>query len=215
LEALLVLLGIFSSSFLIALSGALMPGPLLTYTVAEAARRGSWAGPLIILGHGILELILLVLLIFGVGAFMNQPAIMGVIALLGAGTLWWMGYGLVKGLSQARLNLTSGSRQTLNPVWTGIIMSAANPYWLLWWLTLGLGYVMFAYNYGLEGVLFFFAGHILADLGWYTLVSVAVAQGKKFISDRLYQGFLFSCGLFLLGFGCYFGFQGIKMVLFS
>jgi threonine/homoserine/homoserine lactone efflux protein len=214
-EALLVLLGIFSSSFLIALSGALMPGPLLTYTVAEAARRGSWAGPLIILGHAILEFALVVLLLLGVGAMINQPVIMGTVALVGAGMLWWMGIGLAKGVRQARLTLETADQQALHPVWAGIMMSAANPYWLIWWMTLGLGYVMFAYKYGLEEVLFFFVGHILADLGWYTLVSVAVAQGKRFISDRLYRGFMFSCALFLMGFGCYFGFQGVRMVLFS
>ncbi len=79
MELALIFLGIFSSSFLIALSGALMPGPLLTYTVAESARRGFWAGPIIMLGHGFLELGLVVLLLLGIGAIINQPLIMGIV----------------------------------------------------------------------------------------------------------------------------------------
>ena len=51
----LVLAGLASTSFIVALSGALMPGPLLTVTVGEAARRGFWAGPLIMVGHALLE----------------------------------------------------------------------------------------------------------------------------------------------------------------
>ncbi|MDD3580319.1 MAG: LysE family transporter [Desulfobacca sp.] len=215
MEVLLILLGIFSSSFLIALSGALMPGPLLTITITEASRRGFWAGPLIILGHGLLEFTLLVLLLLGVGAVVNQPYIMGGVALLGAGLLWWMGLGLLKEARQAQLSLNQNHSRSMHPVWAGILMSVANPYWLIWWLTLGLGYVMFAYKYGFWGIAFFFAGHILADLAWYTLVSLAVVQGKHFLSDRLYHGFMVFCALFLIGFGCYFGFQGVRMCWFS
>ena len=42
------LIAIFSSSFVIALSGALMPGPLLTVTVSESPQRGVVTGPLVV-----------------------------------------------------------------------------------------------------------------------------------------------------------------------
>jgi threonine/homoserine/homoserine lactone efflux protein len=74
-------------------------------------------------------------------------------------------------------------------VWSGIFLSLANPYWLIWWLTIGLGYVIFAAKFGLVGVFLFFAGHILADLAWYTLVSAAVAYGRNFFTDGLYRAF--------------------------
>jgi threonine/homoserine/homoserine lactone efflux protein len=213
MEHALVFAGIFSSSFVIALSGALMPGPLLTYTVAESARRGFWAGPIIMLGHGCLELGLVVLLLLGIGAIINQPVIMGVVGLTGAVILWWLGYGLMSSARNAQLTLTGGDDRSIQPFWAGIIMSLANPYWLIWWVTLGLGYVLFAYKYGLWGVIFFFIGHFLADLFWYSLVALAVAQGKKFISDRAYHGFMIICALFLMVFGCYFGYQGVKTLL--
>ena len=213
MELALILGGIFGSSFVIALSGALMPGPLLTYTVAEAARRGFWAGPIIMLGHGALELALLVLLLLGIGAIINQPLIMGLVGLTGAGILWWLGYDLIKSAKSARLELSGAGAGSLHPFWAGIVMSLANPYWLIWWVTLGLGYVLFAYKYGLWGVVFFFIGHFLADFVWYSLVSLAVAQGKRFISDRVYHGFMVSCALFLMVFGCYFGYQGVRTLL--
>jgi threonine/homoserine/homoserine lactone efflux protein len=46
---------IFGGSFALALSGVLLPGPLLTVTISESARRGFKAGPLLITGHGLLE----------------------------------------------------------------------------------------------------------------------------------------------------------------
>jgi threonine/homoserine/homoserine lactone efflux protein len=74
------------------------------------------------------------------------------------------------------------------------------------------GYVLLS-EIRIWGALFFCVGHFMADLVWYSLVSMAVAQGKKFISDRLYHNFMITCALFLMVFGCYFGYQGIKTLL--
>jgi threonine/homoserine/homoserine lactone efflux protein len=93
-----ILAGVPITSFVVALSGALMPGPLLTITVGEAARRGFWAGPLIILGHGMLELTLVILLLVGLGSILNTPLILGTVGLVGGGVLAWMGLGLIAGL---------------------------------------------------------------------------------------------------------------------
>jgi threonine/homoserine/homoserine lactone efflux protein len=205
--------GIPATSFIVALSGALMPGPLLTVTVGEAARRGFWAGPLIILGHALLEAALVLLLLAGVGVWLHRPAILGVVALMGAGMLGWMGLGLIRASRHGRLQIDSQSHSGLNPVLAGVLMSLSNPYWLIWWLTIGLGYVIFAARYGFLGVALFYLGHIAADLAWYSLVSGAVAQGRQFLSDRVYRGFLAGCGLFLFGFGGYFGVQGVKFFL--
>jgi threonine/homoserine/homoserine lactone efflux protein len=208
-----LLAGIPVTSFLVALSGALMPGPLLTVTVGEAARRGFWAGPLIIVGHALLELALVLLLLAGLGVWLHRPAVLGTVGLVGAGMLGWMGVGLLKASRHSHLELEGNGEAGMHPVVAGVLMSVANPYWLLWWLTIGLGYVMFSIEYGLLGVALFYLGHILADFAWYTLVSGAVAQGRRFLSDRYYRGFLAGCGVFLFGFGGYFGVQGVRFFL--
>ena len=136
---------------------------------------------------------------------------LGLVGVLGAGMLGWMGLGLLKASRHSHLEFDPKGDSGLNPVVAGVLMSAANPYWLIWWLTIGLGYVMFSMKYGWLGVALFFIGHILADFAWYTLVSGAVAQGRRFISDRIYQGFLAGCGVFLFGFGGYFARPGSEI----
>jgi threonine/homoserine/homoserine lactone efflux protein len=208
-----IVAGVAATSFVVALSGALMPGPLLTITVGEATRRGFWAGPLIILGHGILELALVLLLLAGLDSVLNRPMVLGIVGLVGGGILVWMGLGLLRASRTSRLHFEAAAEGGMHPVWSGIVMSLANPYWLIWWLTIGLGYVIFASKYGFVGVMLFFTGHILADLVWYTLVSAAVAYGRNFFTDGLYRGFLAGCGCFLFLFSMYFGFQGVKLLL--
>jgi hypothetical protein len=89
------LFGIFLSSFLIAFSGAVMPGPVLTVTISESAKRGFWAGPRIILGHGVLEIALIAAMVLGFADLLKHPAVMGVIGIAGGAVLFWLSYGMV------------------------------------------------------------------------------------------------------------------------
>jgi threonine/homoserine/homoserine lactone efflux protein len=193
------------SSFIIALSGALVPGPLFSITVAESAKRGASTGPLIIIGHGILEISLITLMILGITPFLTSPSAKTVISAIGGVVLIYMGYRLIKDARVARLFLTRGEeKRGLHPVFTGIVGSVSNPYWSIWWVTIGLGYLVSSLKFGFLGVVVFFIGHIMADLAWYSLISLAVAKGKKMMGDRGYRSLLYVCGVFLVFFGVWF-----------
>jgi threonine/homoserine/homoserine lactone efflux protein len=97
------LAAIFLSSFVLALSGAMMPGPLLTATIGESARRGPSTGPLLILGHGILEVALLLLLFLGLSPFFQNRWVFIGIALAGSLILFWMAAGKGRHLLSDRL----------------------------------------------------------------------------------------------------------------
>jgi len=199
---------IFVSSFIIALSGAMMPGPLLTVTIGESSRRGFMAGPLLITGHAILELLLLAALLLGLAPWLQRPVVFAATALTGSLILLCMAFNMFRSLPSLSLQ-REGQQTTENHLLiNGILMSAANPYWIIWWATIGLGYIMYSRQFGLWEIVFFFAGHILADLSWYSLVSAAVARGRNFFSDRLYRGVLFFCAAFLVVFACYFACAG-------
>lgn len=193
------------SSFIIALSGALVPGPLFTITVAESAKRGFIAGPLIIIGHGILEIGMIFLLIIGIAPFLTASSTKLIINITGGVILIYMGYRLIKDARNARLfTSTGGVHKGMNPVFSGVIGSISNPYWTLWWVTIGLGYLISSLKFGIIGVIVFFIGHIIADLGWYSLISLTVSKGKRIIGDKGYKVLLYSCGAFLIFFGAWF-----------
>ncbi|HFC46673.1 MAG TPA: lysine transporter LysE, partial [Dissulfuribacter thermophilus] len=79
----LEIIGIFGVSFVLALSGALMPGPLLTVTIAESIKKGPWVGPMVILGHGLLELGLVILIVLGLGPYLKTSLVTSSVALIG------------------------------------------------------------------------------------------------------------------------------------
>jgi len=97
-------------------------------------------------------------------------------------------------------------------VLSGVLGSISNPYWFIWWITLGTVYLLWALSLGIAGVASFFTGHILADLSWYALVAFVVATGRKVINDAVYRGLLVFCGLALLALGGYFIASGVTFL---
>jgi len=199
---------IFVSSFIIALSGALMPGPLLTATISETSQRGFIAGPLMIAGHAVLELALVIALLAGLAPFFQLPVVFVAVALSGAAILLWMAFGMFRGLPTLTLSWEGKQKQLKHPMISGILMSVSNPYWIIWWATIGLGYILYSWQFGVWGIAFFFAGHILADLIWYSFISAAVSGGRQFLTDRLYRGLIACCAVFLVVFAGYFAYAG-------
>jgi len=49
-----------------------MPGPMLGVTIDGSLKKSWMAGPLIVLGHGILELLLIAVMTFGLKDFFSQ-----------------------------------------------------------------------------------------------------------------------------------------------
>ena len=190
-----------------------MPGPLLTVTVSESTQRGAVAGPLVILGHGILELALVLALLSGLAPFLKRDDVFVVIALAGGIILLWMAISMFRSLPTLRLDLTGGEQKPKNLIMTGIVMSLANPYWTIWWATIGLGYIMHSVKFGIAGVAAFFIGHILADLAWYTLISFSVAKGRSFFTETIYRRLIGGCAVFLVIFAGYFFYSGIEKLV--
>ena len=183
----LALLAIFATSFVIALSGALMPGPLLTATIGESSRRGLLAGPLL-----------------------SNDSVFAAIALAGAAILFRIAWGMFRSLPSLRLAWGVDESRRGNLALSGVLLSVANPYWTVWWATIGLGYILQCRQYGMWGIAAFFLGHILADLAWYSVVSTAVDKGRRFLNDRMYKGLMGACAGFLVVFAGWFLYAGVE-----
>lgn len=222
------LVGLFASAFIIGLSGAMAPGSLLAVGISEALRSGFWAGPLITLGHALLELVMVILLLLGLGQILSYSLVLGVIGLLGGVMLLWFARATWSTAAQSQsilelqkagstLTATSTARITqrdcLRIVGAGVAASIANPYWILWWATVGAAYVAAAVNYGPLGTIIFYGGHIASDFAWYSLVAWTVASGKKLISDRLYRNVMYVCSGLLFLLACYFLQLGLRLII--
>jgi len=218
--------GIAVTSFLVGLSGAMMPGPVLTVTIGETVARlrrggsehdrgrlvrGALAGPLVVLGHGALEVCLVIAVVLGLGTLLRQDLVVGWIGILGGAVLVWLAWEMFRGLGVLRLNTAAGDEERRrHPVLAGILTSLSNPYWAVWWATIGLGYIALSLKLGTVGLVAFYCGHILSDLVWYGAISLSLVLGHRLLTDRAYRGLVAACAGFLLAFGLYFGYAGVR-----
>jgi threonine/homoserine/homoserine lactone efflux protein len=188
------------TSMIVALSGAMMPGPLLTVTISELVRRGAIAGPLLVAGHAVLELLLVVALMLGLSPLLKNGFFFVLVALAGGATMFWMAFGMFRSLPTLTVNNSVAVDRKNNLVVAGALMSLANPYWIIWWATIGIGYITHCQKMGSTGVGVFYSGHVFGDVLWYVAISIAISKARILFSDRTYQVVIGCCGAFLVAF---------------
>lgn len=191
----------FFLGLVIGLTGALAPGPTLVATI-NASIAGDWKiGPKVTLGHMIAESVIFVLIVLGLATlalpYTTDIALIGGIALIVFGTL------TIMGSRGASLN-GPVTRTVSNPYLAGLVTSVANPYFWIWWLTIGSAMVIVGLSGGIVLAAVFMVGHWCADLGWFTLVSAGISQGKTILSNTSYCRIMSVCGVFLILFGAYY-----------
>lgn len=203
--------GIAVAAFGIGLSGAVMPGPVTSVILANVGRSGVMAGPLVTLGHAIVEGLLVLALALGAGSFLQIAWVTGTIAVVGAAVLAWMAWGMIYEARRGEIDPSGGgsSSRLPRPVAGGALASLANPYWYLWWATVGFSSVAVVQAWGGLGVTAFFGGHIMADFVWLTALSFALSRGRRLMTPKVYRGLIGGLGLFLLVFAALFLVFGI------
>ena len=210
-----VLFPIFATSWIVGLSGAVSPGPLLAYDIKESLRIGPWAGPAISLGHSILELGVVALLYFGAATILDSDVAQISISIIGGAVLIFMAATFIRNSSKhSEINTIPNKSyfDKMGPVIVGVIVTVSNRSWSVWWVTVGLAYLIWSQEYGLVGVACFYFGHILADFAWFSLVSIIIASGRKLIVGKISKIILVLCGVGMGGMGIYFFIRGINLI---
>ncbi|MBN1699808.1 MAG: LysE family transporter [Spirochaetales bacterium] len=222
---------VFSLSFLTALTGALVPGPLLTYTImksVEQKKHGFLTGLWVITGHAILESAILIALLSGFSYILGNAVIRFIVSLAGCLFLIYCGVSIIINLIKGKIptdftentdvlqqnNSEKKPALLKNPIIGGVVISMSNPYWWMWWASIGSAFLI-KYNISLENwqsILAFFAGHEAGDLACYVPVSMLAFLGGRYINKKVYYGILGCCALFLVGFGVYLGITSIFQI---
>ncbi len=198
------ILQMFVVAFAIGLTGALAPGPTLVATINASVTGGWTAGPKVTIGHMLIELILVLVIVTGLATAALQYTT--AIAVIGGAALIVFGVFTISGSRTASLSgiKNSAATVTTNPYLAGFFTSIANPYFWIWWLTVGSALVLTGLAGGIILAGVFMAGHWCADLGWYTVVSTGMSKGKIFLSDTTYRWIMITCGAFLIIFGTWY-----------
>jgi len=201
-------------SFVLALSGALVPGPMFSAVVAGSHKRGFWFGPAVIVGHALAEIVALAILLAGLAAVFSNRWVLVAIAAVGAATLVWMGVGLLRQARRPPELAADAGVLRWGATATGILTSVLNPYWYLWWVTQPALLLTSALAQGWPGIAAFFVGHISADFAWYSATSLGVSRGRNILRGWRYKALMIGCAAILFVMGAIFawlaGYEAVR-----
>jgi threonine/homoserine/homoserine lactone efflux protein len=191
---------------LISLSGVMMPGPITAVTIGKGS-ESPHAGAKIAVGHGFVEFPLMVAFYFGLGRLLDIMYVKAGIGLVGGLFLLFMSTSMFLSIKEAELK---SGKYSSAPVTAGIILSLGNPYFLVWWATIGSSLIMRSIEFGILGIILFALVHWLCDFIWDYFLSTLSFKGGR-LMGKIFQKTVFSlCGASLLFFGGKFIYDGIK-----
>jgi len=193
----------------ISLSGVMMPGPLFAVTIAKSY-RSQFAGVQIAVGHALVEIPLILLIYFGLARFFQHELVQLTLSVLGGAVLIWLGTGMFRARTRV---IEMGKDLPYNSVVAGVVTTTLNPFFILWWATIGSMLIMKSLNFGITGFALFILIHWLCDLVWLSFVSILVYKTQSLWGKKFQQGLFITCGLLLIGFGVWFLVSGLQLVI--
>jgi len=207
---------IFVASFGIGFSGSVIPGPLLALTLKESVNRGKAAALWLSGGHSLCELVIVGAIAAGANRMISVDKIVGPVGILGGAIIIWMAvdaFRQAKSVADPEAAAQDDLSESRGLIVGGAVVTVSNPYWLLWWLTVGIALLINAAEAaGLAGIASFYVGHISSDFLWFGFVGFLVGRRRKMLSAGLYRRIIRACAYFLLGFGALFVVYGVRMV---
>ena len=204
---------IFIGSMLVAFSGAMAPGPMLTLVISSVAEKGFWTSFFIVVGHSLLELLVVISFFLGVLKYLENPLIVKIIAILGGVFLLYLGIDIIISIFRKKYVIdfksivkkrTITGRSTVIVILKGVLISLMNPYWYIWWITIGAAFIIKSVEFNIPGISSFYLGHISADFIWYLFIGFLINTGRKFFNQKIYNGILAACSIFLFYLGIRF-----------
>ncbi|MBM3895581.1 MAG: lysine transporter LysE [Thaumarchaeota archaeon] len=194
------LLGFAATVIIISTSGVMSPGPLFAANIFYGLKEGAKGGLKMSFGHTVVELPLIILLGIGIVSLESVPQFRIIIAILGA--LGLFGFAGLQLKSVFGNDANKQIKTKYGPFFSGILFSALNPFFIIWWFTVGFKLISDSIVlWSLWGLLILFALHIWMDFAWLTSTSYLSSKSSKFLSQRNYR-FLF---IAISGFMIYFG----------
>jgi threonine/homoserine/homoserine lactone efflux protein len=197
---------------LVSTSGVFSPGPLFFVNLFYGSKYGSLMGIKIAIGHTFVEFPLLVLLSYGVSKFsavsVSDSDILKIIGIVGGVFMIFFSfmqiYPVIKNKSLETNNQYS-KYAIKNAILVGMIFTGLNPFFLVWWSTIGLKLVSDSVNnFGyLNGIILLFFSHIWMDYFWLWITSFMSSKGRSIVKEKVYRILLLFFSTIIGIFGLY------------
>jgi threonine/homoserine/homoserine lactone efflux protein len=199
--------------------GVISPGPLFFANLVYGSKQGIYSGIKMAHGHTIVELPLIIILASGLIIFTSITTTNLVSKLISlSGGIVILVFSAVQ--IEALLKKKVGDKKIYfkmhnkkDPLIIGSILSALNPFFILWWLTAGLKLISDSLElYGFAmGIIVVFSFHIWMDYGWLAVTAHLISRGTLIFRSKYYPILLLALNAALIYYGIYFIVTGLAV----
>jgi threonine/homoserine/homoserine lactone efflux protein len=198
-------------------SGVLAPGPLFFANLIYGTRHDKWSGIKVAAGHSVVELPLIMIL--AAGLFTSDAAIKyaGIIGLVGGiAILAFAGLQIASIIKKKRAYDAPHMVGSKGPFVVGLALSALNPFFLLWWFTVGLKLIADSAAFGaIVGVAILFTLHIWMDYAWLAGTAYLASRGAFLLTSKYYCLLLLGLAAVLMYYGASFVLQAMSQQIYG
>jgi len=187
-------------------SGALAPGPLFFATISHGSRSGARTGLVFSLAHMIVEFSLIILFAIGLLTVTNEPFVKQVIGLIGGiALILFGGFQLNNAINHQQRDRNLQHPRTSRLFLIGLVFTGLNPYFIIWWLTVGAQLILISLEFAsFYGVIFMYVCHVWMDFIWLISIAHLSKKGQNIMGIKWYLPLLGFFGIILIYFGIRF-----------
>ena len=199
-----------STVIILSASGVLAPGPLFFVTITHGAKTGTKSGIMFSIAHSIIEFTLVMLLALGLLSVANAPAVRLLVGVAGGAALIVFGAMQIRGSLHEAKETKTEKVDTRNLLLIGLALTGLNPYFIIWWLTIGANLIILSLEFaGIGGVIFMYVCHVWVDYVWLILVAAFAERSSKILQIKWYRLLMATFGAILIYFGISFLFNSL------
>jgi threonine/homoserine/homoserine lactone efflux protein len=214
------LLGFGAQVVFTSASGVISPGPLFFANLVYGSKQGIYSGIKMALGHTIVELPLIIILASGLSTFSSITtsnlvskliSLSGGIVILVFSAVQIVAF--LKKKNEEKKNIYFKTDNKKDPFIIGSILSALNPFFILWWLTAGLKLISDSLDlYGFAmGIVVVFSFHIWMDYSWLAVTAHLISRGTLIFRSKYYPILLLALNAALIYYGISFIVTGLNV----
>jgi threonine/homoserine/homoserine lactone efflux protein len=186
-------------------------GPVNSARLDKGIKNGFWHAWVVGAGSMIADAFFMLLVYLGMVQFLGIPIVQIFLWLFGGFVLIYSGMESILGVNSINLTYNRKKDSIIKCFLTGFVMSITSPLSILFWLGIYGSVLAKTAQMNGTGQLLIYSCMIFIGLTlWDVFVAALTTVFRRFLTSTSLKVISILSGISLLGFGLYFGFQGIK-----
>jgi len=207
-------MNLFVSYLILGLSLAAPIGPVNALQLERGMKNGFLHSWFVGIGAMTADGIFMLIIFFGLVHFLSIPFLQAFLWLFGCFVLIYTGFESLINAKKININEVRHKESLWNSYLSGFLISLFNPLSILFWLGIYGSILSSTINHvGLNHLLYYTAAIFIGLSIWDFSMATISSMFRKYFATKFISFLSVISGLSLIGFGIYFGYEGIKVLI--